>query len=46
MLSVLLGLSLSLHLMTYQAGFSHLEQTLVAGVNHSRPVAVDWQYKA
>jgi len=46
MLSLLLGLSLSLHLMTYQAGEAHLEQTLTTTEIHpGKVVYVAWTFK-
>lgn len=45
MLSVLLGLTFSVHLMTYQAGMDHLDQTLIASdLNPSKVVYVEWSY--
>jgi hypothetical protein len=43
MLSVLLGLSLSLHLMTYQDGMSHLQQTLTT--SDLKVCYVDWSWQ-
>ena len=44
MLSVLLGLGMSLHLMAYQVSEQSFDQTLVT--NHvNRVVAIHWEWK-
>lgn len=43
MLSVLLGLSLSMHLMAYQASGEHFDQTLVTD-HVNRVCAVHWEW--
>jgi hypothetical protein len=45
MLSLLLGLSMSLHLMAYQATQQQFDQTLVT-YNYGPVVSVQWSYHA
>jgi hypothetical protein len=45
MITVLLGLSMSLHLMAYQATESHYLQTLQAN-NYGPVCSVQWTYQA
>lgn len=45
MLSLMLGLSFSIHLMTYQDGESHLDQTLAMNGWQGRPFVI-WSYHA
>jgi hypothetical protein len=45
MLSVLLGLGMSMHLMAYQATQQQLTQTLVAN-DYGPIVSVQWEYKS
>lgn len=45
MLSVLLGLGMSMHLMAYQATSQNFEQTLQATDYGKRAVTVQWTWK-
>lgn len=45
MLSVLLGLGMSLHLLAYQATSNNFDQTLVANDYSKRCVTVQWTWK-